>query len=153
MSILIIIFMILPSSHFIITLTSSKPHKYEPILSPTKLTERRFARRLLIPYPSASRGTRGAISHAETVSRTGGTGSQDIRECGELIRGKFGLDIEIWNLRDVTLVNRPVVRDMVRRSDGAMEEIRRVVRGWEEKRGDWHAEEWEVVREIRKRVG
>lgn len=135
MSILIIIFMILPSSRFIIALTSSKPHKYEPILSPTKLTERRFARRLQIPYPPTSQGTRGVISQAETVSRTGETGSQDVRECGELIRGKFGLDIEIWNLRDVTLVNRPVVKDMMRRSEGAMDDVRRVVGGWQERRG------------------
>jgi hypothetical protein len=65
-----------------------------------------------------------------------------------LIRTKFQLDLKAYDLRDARAVDRPIVEDMKRRSEGAMAEIRRITAGWNAARRQWSAEEWDVVREI-----
>lgn len=148
MSILVILLMIPTFVEWVRSL-ASKPHRWEPDLGHSTLTERAFERKLLRYY---HRPNQTLQSQAETVMRKQGTESEDIRACQELIRAKFGLEIQIWNLRDATFVHRPIVEDMKRRAQGAMSDIVKITEAWRGAEDQWDEAEWKLVEEIHRRV-
>ncbi|KAH6719429.1 hypothetical protein BKA61DRAFT_731866 [Leptodontidium sp. MPI-SDFR-AT-0119] len=152
MSMAIVAVMFRPVSKWALGHHHSKATPYEPPLAPTRLTEKQFARQLRAIYRQNGTGV-WVSSETETVDKTGGTGSRDVRRCAELIRAKFGLDVEVWNLRDVTRANVPVRLEKERQSEGAMMDLKGIVNGWVDKRGSWSEEEWKIVEEIGERVG
>lgn len=123
--------------------------------SSSDLSEREFEKRLLRHYPGP-RKIPPLPSYVETVSRGGRPGalvtSQDLRECRELIRAKYALDVSTFNLRDVHYLNQPIVDDMKRRSAAALVDVRRIVRGWVDAKDQWTEGEWRQVQEINRRI-
>jgi hypothetical protein len=123
--------------------------------SSSDLSEREFEKRLLRHYPGP-RKIPPLPSYVETVSRGGRPGalvtSQDLRECRELIRAKYALDVSTFNLRDVHYLNQPIVDDMKRRSAAALVDVRRIVRGWVDAKDQWTEGEWRQVEEINRRI-
>ncbi|KAG4436976.1 hypothetical protein IFR05_007546 [Cadophora sp. M221] len=152
MSMVIVAIMYRPVSKWALGLHHAKATPYEPTLSSARLTEKQFAQQLKAIYRQTGTGV-WVSSETETVNKTDGTGSQDVRRCAELIRAKFGLDLEVWNLRDVTRSNVPVRLEKERQSEGAMTDLKSIVNGWVDKRANWSEEEWKVVEEIGERVG
>jgi len=146
MSLAIILVMVIKSVSWIRGASPSTKYKWEPEPRPGFLSARKFEAQLRRWYPrDASLQT---MSFDETVAHSSGAQAQDVRECGELIRTKFRLDLKVYNLRDARVVDRPIVEDMRKRSEGAMADIRRATAGWNAARRQWSAEEWEVVKQI-----
>jgi DNA repair exonuclease SbcCD ATPase subunit len=75
-----------------------------------------------------------------------------LRELRELIRTRYALDVEIWGLRMVRRPDRPIVEEMMEKSDAALLEIKKIVQAWDGTEGNWTLSEWEQVQEIRKRI-
>ncbi|KAH7330477.1 hypothetical protein BKA65DRAFT_509470 [Rhexocercosporidium sp. MPI-PUGE-AT-0058] len=151
MSIVIVAVMFEQVSQWALGLHHSNATPYKSTLSSSNLTEKQFARQLKALYRHNEKGI-WVSSETETVDKIGGTGSRDIRRCAELIRAKFGLDIDVYNLRDVTRANIPVKLEKERQSEGAMADLKTMVRGWVEKKANWSDEEWKIVEEIGERV-
>jgi hypothetical protein len=116
------------------------------------LSERKFERRLRLAYPNLDQQPQA--SYAERVPRKpGGTvTSQDLRECRELIRSKYALDVFIHNSRHVRGQNRDIIDDKRRQSAGALVDIQRTVRGWVEADARWSPEELVMVQMIYDRI-
>jgi len=93
-------------------------------------------------------------SHADTITRQSGQGtsSEDLYDLRNLIRGKYSLDIEIWSLRDVHTANQYLVEERKKRSDGALDEIRKAVETWKGHEHRWTEEEMPYVEEIYQRI-
>lgn len=127
-------------------ISNSQPRK------PSPLSERKFERRLHRIYPTFSQPPQD--SYAEKVLRKpGGTvTSQDLRECRELIRSKYALDVWVYNARDVRAHNRDIMDDKKRQSAGALVDIQKTVKGWVEAKAQWSPEEWEMVLMIYQRI-
>jgi hypothetical protein len=119
---------------------------------PAFLSERRFERRLRRAYPSLDQPPQE--SYAEKVPRKpGGTvTSQDLRECRELIRSKYALDVFIHNARHARAQNMDIVDATRRQSAGALVDIQRTVKGWVEADAGWSPEEREMVQMIYDRI-
>jgi hypothetical protein len=116
------------------------------------ISEKRFRRRLREIYPTLDHSPQH--SYEEKVPRQpGGTvTSQDLRECRELIRSKYALDVWLYNARDAPIQAMDIVDDNRRRSDGALVDIQRTVRGWVAARAQWSPDEWEMVSMIDERI-
>jgi hypothetical protein len=129
------------------------PPKYAPVLRPGLLPEREFERSIEKYYPQDP-DTPPMPAYAETIEQDAkqGISSQDLRECRELIRVKFALDVDVYNLRDVAERYRPLVEEKMRRSEGAMIDIRKKINGWKAAKDQWTAEEWAKVEDLHYRV-
>jgi len=77
---------------------------------------------------------------------------EDIRNLGELIKKRYELDIEIWGLRNVGPRDRPVVEDLMRRSDAILSKIRRTISAWDIPDAFETAEDWDKLKEIKRRI-
>jgi hypothetical protein len=75
-----------------------------------------------------------------------------LRELRELIRTRYALDVEIWDLRMVRRPDRPIVEEMMEKSDSALLEIKKIIQAWDGTEGNWTVREWEQVQEIRRRI-
>ncbi|KAF2188026.1 hypothetical protein K469DRAFT_628283 [Zopfia rhizophila CBS 207.26] len=53
--------------------------------------------------------------------------AEELRDLRDLIRTRYALDVEIWNLRHVKAFNRQKVHDKMRRADAALAKIERTV--------------------------
>lgn len=148
MSILIILIMLQPSVDWVCAVMGSSTHH-----SSSELSEREFRKQIRRRYPPPPRSP-PLRSYAETVVREPGRAitSQDLRECRELIREKYALDVEKYNLRDVNDLNRHILDDKIRRSAGALVDITRIVKGWVEAKEQWSEAEWRQVEEINRRI-
>jgi len=129
------------------------PPKYAPILRPGLISEREFEKRLGMYYPKDP-AKPPPPAYAETMERNGrkDINSQDLRECRELIRAKFALDVDVYNYQDVDARHRQTVEDKMKRSEGAMVDIRKQVESWRVAKDQWTAEEWPVVEELHYRI-
>ncbi|KAI9764969.1 MAG: hypothetical protein M1840_007891 [Geoglossum simile] len=154
MSLLIVLLMLWPSIDWIGLVVQQK-HPYKPpdkILS--TLPPHAFRRRLSQLYPSNIRNPLLLDCFAETVPRPLGekVTPQDLRECRELIRAKFALDVNIHNHRNAVHSRQPV-EEMKRKSVGALGDIKMAVERWVERgKGEWSKEEWKIVKEIHRRL-
>jgi hypothetical protein len=70
----------------------------------------------------------------------------------ELIRVKYALDIEIWNLRGTRMKDRPFVEVKMERADAVLSEIITTVQAWEGTEKSWTEDEWEKAKELRRRI-
>jgi hypothetical protein len=145
MSLAIILVMIHKSISWIRGISSGR-YKWEPELRSEYLNTRMFESQLRRWYPKNA--AMMGMSFDETVARSSGMEAEDIIQCGQLIRAKFRLDLQVYNLRDAREVDRPIVESMKKRSEGAMSEIRNTTARWKAARTQWSAEEWDVVKEI-----
>jgi hypothetical protein len=75
-----------------------------------------------------------------------------LRRLRELIRTRYELDNDIWRMKNVRLVDRPIVTDKMIRADMVMNEIRDIVCTWDNSTGSWTAEQWELAQEVRNRL-
>lgn len=148
MSILIILIMLRPSIDWVWAVTGSSTHH-----SSSELSERQLRKQIMRHYPPPPKSP-PLRSYAETVAREPGRAitSQDLRECRELIRETYALDVEKYNLRDVHDLNRHILDDKIRRSAGALVDIKRIVKGWVEAKEQWLEAEWRQVEEINRRI-
>jgi hypothetical protein len=148
MSILIILIMLRPSVDWLRAVMGSSAHH-----SSSELSERQFRKQIKRRYPPPPKSP-PLRSYAETVAREPGKAitSQNLRECRELIREKYALDVEKYNLRDVHDLNQHILDDKIRRSAGALVDIKRIVKGWVEAKEQWSEAEWRQVEEINHRI-
>ncbi|KAF4631943.1 hypothetical protein G7Y89_g6187 [Cudoniella acicularis] len=153
MSILIIIFMT-PKSIQWAKAAAGEPHRYAPDLRPGFLSHQEFVKRLHDRYPGEP-ATPPLPSYAETVLRDKSKpiGSEELRECRDLIRAKFALDVEAYNLRDVPASAQYIVAEKRARSRGALEDIRKRVVGWKAARSQWSDDEWHYIEAIDRGLG
>ncbi|KAF2792511.1 hypothetical protein K505DRAFT_326094 [Melanomma pulvis-pyrius CBS 109.77] len=77
---------------------------------------------------------------------------EEIRDLRELIRYRYALDVEIWNLRDVQDFNRDVVREKMRKSTAALGKIKRIVDNLDDRSYFSSDAEYEKLRQIKFRV-
>jgi len=77
---------------------------------------------------------------------------EEIRNLGELIRKRYELDIEIWGLRDVGRRDRPIVEDLMRRSDAILSKIQRTIGGWDSPNAFESEADWDKMKEIKRRM-
>jgi hypothetical protein len=119
-------------------------------LRPYFLSQRKFERRLNKIYTRLDQPQ----SYTEKVPRQpgGAVTSQDLRECRELMRSKYALDVLIYNSRHARAHNRDIIDDKKRQSAGALVDIQRMVKGWVEAEAQWSSEEWKMVQDIHKRI-
>ncbi|KAH8676468.1 hypothetical protein BGZ60DRAFT_402680 [Tricladium varicosporioides] len=129
------------------------PLKYAPVLRPGLLPERDFEKILEEYYPRDP-DTPPTPAYAETIEHDTkkGISSQDLRECRELIRAKFALDVDVYNLQDVDEMHWSTVEDKVQRSKGAMIDIRKKINAWKTAKDQWTAVEWAMVEELHYRI-
>jgi len=152
MSLLIIIAMIPGLIDFIKAVTGH-PHPYQPNVSTSTFTERDLKKHLLRHYPPDPE-IPPLPSYLEVVHQKPGDkiSAQKLRECRELIRAKYALDVEAYSLRDVHYLNQHIVDDKKRRSKGALEDIKRTIEEWTAVKDQWSPEEWKQVEMICKRI-
>ncbi|OCK81693.1 hypothetical protein K432DRAFT_424720 [Lepidopterella palustris CBS 459.81] len=152
MSLLIILIMV-PDLIDLTRALTGRIHRYAPAVAASTFSDRDLKKQLLRHYPPAP--TMPPLpSYLEAVSQKPGetASAQNLRECRELIRAKYALDVEAYSLRDVHYLNQPIVEDKKRRSRGALEDIRRTVDQWKDAKDQWSPDEWKQVEEIHRRI-
>jgi hypothetical protein len=78
---------------------------------------------------------------------------ETLRSLRELIRERYQLDVEIWNLRGVRKPDQPLVTVKMQKADDLLEEIMTKVSVWTDNAsGHWTDEEWDKVKEIQARL-
>ncbi len=78
---------------------------------------------------------------------------ETLQSLRELIRTRYQLDVEIWNLRGVRKPDQPLVVMKMDKADDVLNEIMAIVNCWTENvDGHWTAEEWERVKDIQRRL-
>jgi hypothetical protein len=77
---------------------------------------------------------------------------EEIRNLRELIRKRYALDVEIWDLRHVKPRDRHVVEDMMRRSDATLRKIYRTVCEWDSPNAFESQEDWAKLQDIKTRI-
>lgn len=77
---------------------------------------------------------------------------ENLRELRETIRLKYALDIEIWRQRDVKFFSRDKLKENIRKSEAALEKIRKTVADWDRREYFSTDLEHEKFREIKRRL-
>jgi hypothetical protein len=77
---------------------------------------------------------------------------EEVRGLGELIRKRYELDVEIWDLRHVQPHDRPVVEDKMRRSDATLQKISATIAAWDSPDAFESPTDWAKLQEIKKRI-
>jgi hypothetical protein len=149
----VIIVMLLPCSVKWIQAASGGGHRFVPLVAMPEFPERIFKSQLRRYYPPLP-DAKPIDSYAEAVDHTptGVVTPEELRKCRKLLRGKYSLDCQIFNLRHVYEPNRHIVENMKRRSDGACSDLHRMVSGWKQARDQWSAEERKLLTEISERI-
>jgi hypothetical protein len=80
------------------------------------------------------------------------TSPEALRGLRDLIRARYALDMEIWSLKGARKSNRPIVEEKMGRADAILMEIYSMVETWEENDKVWTTQEWELARDVRKRI-
>jgi hypothetical protein len=78
--------------------------------------------------------------------------AENIRELREMIRYRYGLDIEIWKQRDLKGHMRDNLKENMRRSDAALLAIRKTLQDWDRREFFATEEEYQKFREIKHRL-
>jgi hypothetical protein len=76
----------------------------------------------------------------------------EVRELNELIRLRYTLDMRIWSYRNVHLEDRPLVVNVMWRSDAALAGIMSTLEAWDNPDVWESAYEWQQLKEIRRRL-
>jgi hypothetical protein len=153
MTFLVIIIMAYTVKGWIEAVVTQRTYEYTFFLPTTSLTERRFSKQLKKYYPDEPAQT-ARPSYAETLSGNAGVDCtpEGLRSLRELIRGKYAMDVRIWNSRFVQEKHVPTVEDWKIRSRGATLDMLKAVKGWMDAREQWTTEEWAQVIEINQRI-
>jgi len=77
---------------------------------------------------------------------------EDIRNLRELIRKRYALDVEIWDLRHVGRQDRKIVQDKMDRSDATLQKIYRMVCAWDNPNAFESQNDWATLQEIKTRI-
>lgn len=75
-----------------------------------------------------------------------------LRGLRDLIRTRYELDVDIWNLRKVRKPDRHIVEEKMVRADAILSEIFAIVRAWDGTEKSWTKSEWEQAKNIQKRI-
>jgi hypothetical protein len=78
--------------------------------------------------------------------------AEEIRELCELVRKRFSLDVEIWNLRYAKERDRNKVKEKIDKADAALAKIRRILASWDRRDLFESVEDWEVLQDIKGRI-
>jgi hypothetical protein len=148
----IIIIAMLPNGLLLIRAASNHNRVHNSATHPT-YTERMFQKDLQRCYP-ATPLTRPQPSYPELVDKmiNGRISHKDIEWCKTLLRGKYALDCQTLGLRHVYKSNRRIVDGMEARSAGAVQELHGIANTWMSAKDQWSAEEWELVKQICRRI-
>lgn len=80
------------------------------------------------------------------------TSPEALQHLRELVRQRYELDMEIWQLRDVRKPDRPEVERRMYRADALLKEIQDIVKSWKMDAEVWTEGEGKVALEIRDRL-
>jgi hypothetical protein len=97
-----------------------------------------------------SRHSLGDIS--QPLARGQKVKPDEVRELADLIRKRYKLDVEIWDLRHVQPHNRPVVKDKMRQSDATLQKISATIAAWNSPDAFESPKDWAKMQEIKKRI-
>jgi hypothetical protein len=78
--------------------------------------------------------------------------AEEIRELCDLVRKRFALDVEIWNLRYAKERDRDRVREKIDKADATLAKIRRTLASWDRRDMFESVEDWEVLEDIKGRI-
>lgn len=167
-SIIVILVLLVCSLEWVLAFNEKQPHRwysenlgyicawrYTPVALVTAgITPGAFRHELLNRYPPEP-DVAPLPSYIESALRKPGDPitPEEPRRCRQLIREKYAMDVEIYNLRDVLASDRPSREAKKSQSNGAIEDIRRTVGSWMRTPNDWSAEEWEYIQEINRIIG
>jgi hypothetical protein len=89
-------------------------------------------------------------SYAETVPRNPkeGVPPSEPRECRQLLREMYAMNVWIKNCTFAFEANKPLVKEKEERAAAALTDLRRRVEGWLELEGEWNEKEMKVIWEI-----
>ncbi|KAH0548625.1 hypothetical protein GP486_007831, partial [Trichoglossum hirsutum] len=76
----------------------------------------------------------------------------EIRQLAELVRNRYELDIKIWQLRDAQHHDRPVIKEIMRRSDATLIKIRHTIESWDRRDIFDSDDDWAKFKDIQFRV-
>jgi hypothetical protein len=77
---------------------------------------------------------------------------EKLRELRDLIRLRYELDVQIWNLRGVRKPDRPIVEEKMEKADSVLQAIEDTIRSWEDTRSSWTQEEWDKIGDVFHRI-
>jgi len=103
-------------------------------------------RKPAVPAPLAQGDTPKALMPGVKVQ------PEEIRNLCELIRQRYALDVEIWDLRHVKRRDRDLVEDKMRRSDAMLQKIYGTVCGWDNPEAFESQKDWDKLQQIKIRI-
>lgn len=80
--------------------------------------------------------------------------AKEVRELAELIRLRYTLDVDLWNLRYTKPRDRHIVQDKIRKADAVLAKIRGILDCWDAPEVfEEDGQDWSKLRDIKKRIG
>lgn len=77
---------------------------------------------------------------------------EEMRNLRELIRQRYAVDLEIWNMRKVRNRDRPKVEEMMVRADALLAQIRATVNSMDDREYFANDEEYKKFKQIKTRI-
>lgn len=128
--------------------SSTYRNRLPPVFSQNhSVSERQFGRRLRRLYEQLPQRSYVEVVPPGPQDRIT---PQDLRDCRELIRSRYRLDIMIYNASEVH--DQSVVDEQRRQAAGALADLHQMIQGWVDGRDRWQPEEWAMVEEIHGRI-
>jgi len=76
----------------------------------------------------------------------------EIRELCDLVRKRFSLDVDLWDLRHAKPRDREYIWDRIYQADAALHKIRRTLASWDRRDLFESKEDWETFNDIKRRI-
>ncbi|KAN0073480.1 hypothetical protein V8E54_008700 [Elaphomyces granulatus] len=151
MSLTILMLIILPLVGWLRALLDLESSTYRNRLPPVfsqnpSVSERQFGRRLRRLYERLLQRSYVEVVPPGPHDRIT---PQELRDCRELIRSRYKLDIMIYNASEV--YDQHAVDEQRRQAAGALADLHQMIQGWMDG-SDWQPEEWAMVEEIHGRI-
>jgi hypothetical protein len=93
-------------------------------------------------------------SYAETIPHNPREGipPSEPRQCRQLLRELYAMNIFIMNCTHVFEANKPLIREKEQRAAAALTDLRRKVESWLAAEGEWSPKELKLIMEIHEQI-
>jgi hypothetical protein len=93
-------------------------------------------------------------SYAETVPHNPREGipASEPRQCRQLLRELYAMNIFIMNCTHVFEANKPLIREKEQRAEAALTDLRQKTESWLAAEGEWSPKELKIILEIHEQI-